>query len=131
MSDEKPAEKTEKPTAPAPNPAAELKALQGQWKVVRIEKGKDADSYWAGIFRQKVTLDAIDRLNIIELKSGVERNCLNFLSIENAFNCGLVYSTDSGTTIKTIDLSYFGSHSDNGSSGTVACGIYEIIDHII
>ncbi|MGD0783660.1 MAG: hypothetical protein ABSA30_12450, partial [Candidatus Aminicenantales bacterium] len=28
---------------PAVNPAAEMKALQVQWKVVRVEKGKDAD----------------------------------------------------------------------------------------
>ena len=31
---------------PAAGPAAQLKALKGQWKVVRMEKGKDADATW-------------------------------------------------------------------------------------
>jgi uncharacterized protein (TIGR03067 family) len=35
---------------PAVSPAAELKALQGQWKVVRVERGKDADTSWDGLF---------------------------------------------------------------------------------
>ena len=34
------------PVTPAVNPAAELKALQGQWKVVRVKKGNDADLSW-------------------------------------------------------------------------------------
>ncbi len=34
--------------------AADLKALQGPWKVVRVEKGKDADSFWAGVIEPRV-----------------------------------------------------------------------------
>ena len=42
---------------PAVSPVADLKALQGQWKVVRVEKGKDADSSWAAICQFGSTLD--------------------------------------------------------------------------
>ena len=41
--------KPEAGKTPAVSPSAELKALLGQWKVVRVEKGKDADSSWGTI----------------------------------------------------------------------------------
>ena len=43
---------TIKPSAaiPSVNPAAELKALQGQWKMVRQENGEAADASWLGYF---------------------------------------------------------------------------------
>jgi len=34
---------------PAVSPAAEFRALQGRWKVVRVEKGKHADASWGKI----------------------------------------------------------------------------------
>jgi HlyD family secretion protein len=36
-------------SGPATAPMAELKALKGKWKVVRVEKGKDAGEAWDGI----------------------------------------------------------------------------------
>ena len=49
--------KPEAGKTPAVSPAAELKALLGQWKVVRVEKGKDADSSWGTIFWSPSALD--------------------------------------------------------------------------
>jgi RND family efflux transporter MFP subunit len=46
------------------SPTADLKALQGQWRVVRVEKGKDASDDWGPIFDFSLTLDpaAVDRI---------------------------------------------------------------------
>ena len=53
--------------APVVSPAAELKALGGPWKVVRVEKGKEADSWWARICHIGLALDpaTTDRLTFL------------------------------------------------------------------
>ena len=88
--------------------AADLKALQGPWKVVPgpLEKGRDADSFWSSVFRQKVNLSAVDRVNFVDRKLEAKRS-FNFLSIGDAMNFGLAYTIDPETATKTIDLSYF------------------------
>ena len=64
--------KPEAGKTPAVSPAAELKALLGQWKVVRVEKGKDADSSWGTIFWSPSALDpaGTDRLEFPPVPRG-------------------------------------------------------------
>lgn len=75
--------------ASAINPAAELKALQGEWKMVRIEKGKDADVSWPRIYRGSPSIPQ-PRLDFILGDRTAVRTCSSDVSIPMAGHRGLV-----------------------------------------
>ena len=94
------------------NPAAELKALVGPWKVVRVEKGKDANGNWMYVSDFK----AVDYLSFDERYLKVQ----DFTNgVENMFK----YSVDPTAEPKTLDLRELESQNPPGE--LVALGIYK------
>ncbi|MCE5268688.1 MAG: TIGR03067 domain-containing protein, partial [Planctomycetaceae bacterium] len=122
------------------SPAADLKALKGQWKIVRIEKGKDAASPLApfgvetvaepGLIGATLPADDANRLDFDEDGS------LRIRMLTRAEPAGLVprgwsslsYRIDPAATPKTIDLYTPALHADgsNRDEQLTAFGIYEI-----
>jgi len=109
---EKPAQQ---PAAtPAVSPAAEFQALQGRWKVVRVEKGKDGDASWAKILGYDFGEEnpaTFDRLHFKE-------NELTIKNFKDATGTEWDYRIDPTAAPKTIDL------LKNG--GVTGLGVYEI-----
>ena len=112
---------SEKPQAkpPAVNTAAELKALQGQWKVVRVEKGKQADSAWS----TGPTGDETINLAKIHLFSFFNEDDFAMLENEQSQAPVFQYKVDPTATPKTID---FRENYPDIGKGLVALGIYEL-----
>jgi uncharacterized protein (TIGR03067 family) len=132
--------KGNEPEQPSPNPAAELKALQDQWKVVRVEKGKDADVAWAYINAFGSPLDpaTTDRFDFIgNASSGLDEEEHDYLSIrkvdprsrcitDHLQDLHFRYRINSASTIKTIDILRSFAHRDGPTTLDVAAvGIYE------
>ncbi len=115
------------PNAPAVSPAAELKALQGQWKVVRVEKGKDADRSWGRIVQGRPGSrgDADPaRTDRFDFRSP-EHGMLQIRSQLPEFVTSLRFRIDPGLSPKTIDLLLYGSNRV-ARDELVGFGIYEI-----
>jgi serine/threonine-protein kinase len=100
---------------PIVNPAAELKALGGRWKVVRVEKGKEADSSWARIRHIGLALEpaTTNRLNFMEPLLIIRRlapypnlpyDAANFPAGPPWFHDAFTYRIDPTAAPKTIDL---------------------------
>ena len=107
---------TSSPT-PAVNPVAELKALQDQWKVVNIEKEKDAKFSLSGSSGQNgISVASVNRLKI-------GRDVVHFASFENWNAVTCFYRVGPTASPKTIDL--YSSRSEN-IDGLLALGIYEM-----
>jgi uncharacterized protein (TIGR03067 family) len=99
---------------PAVSPAAEFQALQGRWKVVRVEKGKDGDASWAKILGYDFGEEnpaTFDRLHFKE-------NELTIKNFKDATGTEWDYRIDPTAAPKTIDL------LKNG--GVTGLGVYEI-----
>ena len=101
----------------AVNAAAELKALQGQWKVVRVETGEHAD---ATLMNQGVTVDASG----IKYLAFGERQLELRDSVNGPFIPNLEYSVDPTAEPKAIDFREQSSPQRRGD--LVASGIYKI-----
>ncbi len=112
--------KDEGPTAlPAAtvNPVAELKALQGQWKVVHVEKEKDAEfSLSESRAQNGMSVATVNRLKI-------GQDFVQFVSFEKGNAVTWIYRVDPTARPKTIDL--YRSRSEN-KEGLFALGIYEM-----
>jgi uncharacterized protein (TIGR03067 family) len=92
-------------TAAAVNPAADLKALEGFWKVVRVEKGKESQFKDARLFI-------------------IDGRACQIMDLDwEGSNSTTAYSIDPTKTPKTIDLPNFNSSGQGGESS--ALGIYE------
>jgi uncharacterized protein (TIGR03067 family) len=92
--DSAPVEPEAKPTPV--NPAAELGAMLGEWKVIHIEKGEFADLSWASQW-SGVKPMAIDALNFHPELVGI-------LSFAEGSNQNFYYSIDPNVEPKTIDI---------------------------
>ena len=115
--------KAEEKRAPAVNPAAEVKALQGEWKVVGVEKGNAVDS-WRLPTRMRPT-EAIDPGSIARVKTG--EGILITHDFKHAIAGVFQYRIDPTASPKTIDL--LGTSRGSGATATKelsALGIYEI-----
>jgi RND family efflux transporter MFP subunit len=108
--------------APAVNAVAEYRALLGQWKVVRVEKGTDADKDWAKIlgYTDSVMNPATAS------RFDVDEGQLHVLSFETAQTWDFGYRFDPYTRIKQLDLTKVSDSFETG--GLRALGIYEIKD---
>lgn len=130
----------EKAATPAVSPAAELKALQGQWKVVHVEQGKDASAAWGAIAGEGPPLDPVstDRFVFDEQNDPplrLVRPARGFLSTGTELNfhsppCvqGFYYRIDPAKSPATIDFLAI-RRSRTGlalGQGVVASGIYSI-----
>ncbi len=110
------------PTATV-NSAAEFKALQGSWKVVRVEKEKDADDSWTVYDQGKITAGKLDRFHFRE-------EFLDLVSLQDGSTQTVVYHIDPTGPQKNIDLT--GQGSGSVVPGQVvpgrlfAVGVYEI-----
>ena len=103
--------------ASATDPAAALKALDGSWSVVRVEKGKEADSAWARILGNNFGSEGISSASRFDFKDGV----LAVLSFEKAACWASLYSINPLASPHEIDLL-------NGTQRAppLAVGVYEI-----
>ncbi len=118
--------------ASAINPAAELKALQGEWKMVRIEKGKDADVSWPRIYRGS----PIDPATPVRFHFGGSYRsedlfirCFDPNGRPSWTGRYFTYHINPTVTPKTIDLFrrlFGGPGSSEASPEPAAIGIYEI-----
>ncbi|MBN2577933.1 MAG: TIGR03067 domain-containing protein [Pirellulales bacterium] len=106
------------PTAPAVNPAAELKALQGPWKVVRVEKGKNADDAPQGSWR---SLGFDPRVPVT-----FEKNYFEAPQIESGYTQSLFFRINPLSKPKTIDFREQAEVPNNGE--LIAQGIYQFQD---
>jgi uncharacterized protein (TIGR03067 family) len=121
---------------PAVSPVADLKALEGQWKVVRVEKGKDADFNWTDILyggglvrvegEKLYDPTGADRFAFTESGDGWQFQVRNSETTGMAglvpmlwFCGGNSFRIDPSAAPKTIDLM-------GDSNRLVAVGIYEI-----
>jgi RND family efflux transporter MFP subunit len=104
------------PASPIPsvNPAAELKALQGLWKVVRVEKGKD--SSW-NINGQNYDLAQVESLDFDN------ESC--WLKTATGAGSKMACGVDSAATPKTIDLRG-AAKKIPGEVQFTASGIYQV-----
>ena len=132
---------------PAVSAAAELKALLGQWKVVRVEKGKDADAAWGAILGAEADLTSTDRFDFLRSPADGDVRFRLFrprpVGRGSADQAGaalgwtgemdgfegvakrFTYRIDPTAAPKTFDLlSYI--PSDTANEGLEALGIYEI-----
>ncbi|MGD0519017.1 MAG: polysaccharide biosynthesis/export family protein, partial [Thermoguttaceae bacterium] len=104
--------------APGVSPVAELKALQGQWKVVHIGKEKDAEfPISLSQSESKIAVGdrfifANERMRIVNFESGSE----------NMFSYGI----DPTATPKTIDLYRWIGSGNTMKEELTSLGIYEI-----
>jgi RND family efflux transporter MFP subunit len=116
---------TPRAAAPAVNAVAEYRALLGQWKVVRVEKGNDADSDWAKIL--SYTDSAINPATASRFR--FDERELHILSFETAKTWQFGFRFDPFTRIKQLDLTN-NAPSAYGTEkwGLRALGIYEIKD---
>ncbi len=109
--------------APAINPAAELKALQGEWKVVRFEKGEAASSSWPlmdpPFQTDSMNPETIDRLQITEggLALSDHKQGQRFVAR---------YRVNPTTTPGTIDLVNSVGFGAERKERIAAVGIYEV-----
>jgi RND family efflux transporter MFP subunit len=123
---EEPIEQPDRRTAPA-NPTAELKAMQGPWKIVSIEKGKDADSLWAIIWGYDSGTKDPATLRRLSFGDGL----LQMMGVEKVGNheaadvCQPPYQVNPTAAPKTIEL-YQPNDSPNQERRLTALGIYEI-----
>ena len=85
----------------AVNPAADFKALQGQWKVVRQENGDAADSGWLGYFHAA----KLDRLFF-------DQKHLGLVNFEDGENELLIFRVDPTATPKRFEILEQGEKSD-------------------
>ncbi len=115
------ATRTPRAAAPAVNAVAEYRALLGQWKVVRVEKGNGADSDWARILGY--TDSAVDPATASRFR--FDEAELHILSFETAQTWQFGFRFDPFTRIKQLDLT---SVPDNMQEGLRALGIYELKD---
>jgi uncharacterized protein (TIGR03067 family) len=105
--------------ASAANPAVEFQALQGRWRVVRVEKGKDGDASWAKILGYDFGEEnpaAFDRLHFTE-------NRLTIKNLKDGTGTDWDYRIDPTATPKTIDLL---TDLTPGATRLNAVGVYEI-----
>ena len=127
-------------------PVAELKALQGRWKVVRVDKGGDADKSWAGICQYGTSLDPAttsridfrvnpDSLTFVIIRQGpMKTDAMNLTNPVPPWHVQDVhYRLDPTASPKRIDLLENTGFDLRGSMGSVpysgrpvALGIYEI-----
>jgi len=108
------------PKPPTVNPAAELKALQGQWKVVRVEKGNAASLSWHGDEWGNIDFKAVSRLVFDERR-------LYFRDVEQGSDCSLHYQVDPATVPGTIDLCAETSANEaQGKLAVAALGVYRL-----
>ncbi len=121
--------------APAASPAADLRALQGKWRVVRVEKGADADQSWAAIWGWGSPLDPslVHSLEFGKCWYETEKKADGLIQILDARFISpspprasdqepyLPYRIDPTATPKTIDFNGFGNREQ-----VAALGIYEI-----
>ncbi len=99
------------------NPAADWKALQGPWRVRRIEMGNDAETIWQVPGQGAIAIGKIDRLDFGD-------NYLDLVSLRDGSCQTLVYRIDPAASPKTINI------FDQGRSGTpgetFALGNYDV-----
>jgi RND family efflux transporter MFP subunit len=111
------------PAANAPGavvtPTADLKALQGPWKVVRVEKGKDADESWARILGFGAGSENPAAANRFDFSEGR----LAVLSFAEAQTWQSDYGIDPTTAIKTIDI--LEDHDGKQTGPLLGLGIYD------
>jgi uncharacterized protein (TIGR03067 family) len=116
----------QQPAAPAAvSPAAELKALRGSWKVVRAEKGKDADESWPIEDLGEITAAKLDRFHFYD-------DHLDLVSLHDGSLASVVYRIDPTEWPKRIDLSgqSEGTSSAFATPGLLfAVGVYEVQEH--
>jgi len=117
-------------TAPVATPETDLKALEGSWKVVRVEKGNTSDESWRGILGPEPGSNAlanpetIDRLRFDEVEFRLFDKRTGYQSSRvYHYQWRLDYRVDPTAVPKTIDLS---KHPTPGVSTLRAVGIYEI-----
>ncbi len=101
--------------APAVNPAAELKALQGDWTVAHVEKGEFAGSSWP-LDRWHGPLSPIDPAAIERFDFSV--NSLVLMNFQQGKRVVVGFRINPTIAPKTIDLKF--------GDDTVALGVYEI-----
>ena len=101
---------------PLVNAAAALKAIKGSWKVVRIEKGKDAEETWPVYDQGDFTAAKLDRFHFGE-------EYLELVSLQDGSTATVVYHIDPAGYFKTIDLSAQDTSTGPGRLSVV--GVYE------
>lgn len=102
------------------NPAAELNVLRGLWKVVRVEKGKYADSAWQRMIGNDYGIENPATARRLVFGEGT----LDVLSFEKAIAWQFDYSIDPAATPQIIDLRQETGGEQRGPLRAV--GIYEI-----
>jgi len=123
-------------TAATINPAAELKALGGQWKVVRVEEGKAADLSWTVFpyaYRGLPAFKPGMKPAIGDLLSFRNKSTMEIVTFSDGTDATFSYKIDPSSSPKTIDLLQPSPESqakhrpgDEFQEAVVALGIYEI-----
>ena len=129
------------PAPPGVSPAAELKTLQAEWKVLRVEKGEDADRSWAAIcqfgFGSGLAPETTHRLDFRANRGyplSVRRCSPPSISTPSPlpplshlppwYDQGFEYRIDPAATPKTFDL--FQVYPAGEKKRPAAQGIYQI-----
>jgi uncharacterized protein (TIGR03067 family) len=118
------------------SPAAELKALGGQWKVVRVEEGKAADLSWTVFpyaYLGSPTFKPGMKPAIGDLLDFRNKRTMEIVTFSDGTDATFSYKIDPTSSPKTIDLLQPPPESqakhrpgDEYQEGVVALGIYEI-----
>jgi uncharacterized protein (TIGR03067 family) len=113
---------------PAANPAADLQALKGAWKVVQVEKGKGGDQTWGRILEHRSVGRDNWKLNPADTYRFEfnERDPSN-LVLHSRFPVTIITraNIDPRATPKTIDISGLDNFPP-GTDGRRGLGIYQI-----
>jgi uncharacterized protein (TIGR03067 family) len=104
------------------SPAAELKAVEGPWKVVRLEKGDAADAAWPAT--QLFGLHPTTRARLRFYDGGMW-----YWNMEDGSDITMPDHIDPSKTPKTVDLREFGPYSADQTPPLVGQGIYETSGH--
>jgi uncharacterized protein (TIGR03067 family) len=120
---ERPAVKPSADKASTISPAAELKALQAEWKVMHVEKGENAGSTWPlmdpPFHKDSMNPENIDRLQITEGE-------LALLDHKKGQRFVARYRVNPTTTPGRIDLVTSEGFGEERKERIAAVGIYEV-----
>jgi RND family efflux transporter MFP subunit len=103
------------------NSVADLRALQGYWRLARVEKGEGADLPWIVGYTNdyKINIEKADHWDF-------NRSQLVFRQTGKEGGIGWKYTIDPTASPKTIDIGIPGDSSPGSEMRFAALGIYEI-----
>jgi HlyD family secretion protein len=109
------------PPTRALNAAAELRALQGSWKIVRVESGRDADAFWTRIARG---YGYANKSPAVPGDVNFKPETMSCASYTRDADGLFSYRINPAAAVKTIDL-YTPYSADKEEKRLLALGSYE------